>query len=80
MSRRLISLASVMAILQIVMMVAGDAEAKIIENGLVHYWSFDNVDNNEVPDLAGNNDVELVEGKTPPLLGGGQSNPKNYRR
>ena len=76
MSRKLISLASVMAIVEIVLMVAGNVEAKIIENGLVHYWSFDNVDKNEVPDLAGNNDVELVEGKTPPLLGGGQSNPK----
>ena len=75
MSRRIMTLTSVLAIVAIALMVLGTAEAKIIENGLVHYWSFDNVNKNEVPDLAGNNDVELVRGKSPPLLGGGQSNP-----
>jgi hypothetical protein len=76
MSRRIMTIVSALTIVVIALMVVDTAEAKIVENGLVHYWSFDNVKKNTVPDLAGNNDVELVRGKSPPLLGGGQSDPK----
>lgn len=76
MSRRIMPIVSALTIVVIALMVVDTAEAKIVENGLVHYWSFDNVKKNTVPDLAGNNDVELVRGKSPPLLGGGQSDPK----
>lgn len=76
MPRTAMNLTSFLAVVFIVLVTAEAVEAKIVANGLVHYWSFDNADNDTVPDLAGNNDVELVRGKSPPLLGGGQSQPK----
>ncbi len=75
MSHRIMTITSVLAIVVIALMGVDTAEARIVGDGLVHYWSFDNVNKNTVPDLAGNNDVELVRGKSPPLLGGGQSDP-----
>ena len=54
----------------------GIANGQVIEKGLVHYWSFDKIEKDIVPDLVGKNDVEIIRGKSPPLLAGGRSDPK----
>ena len=66
----------VLAIAADVMGYTGTADGQVIEKGLVHYWSFDKIDKDIVPDLVGKNDVEIVRGKSPALLGGGRSDPK----
>ena len=50
--------------------------AEIVRDGLVHYWSFDRVNGDIVPDLVGGNGVQLVRGETPKVLGGGPSDPQ----
>jgi len=52
------------------------AEAQVIQEGLVHYWGFDKIEGDKVPDLVGDNDVKIIRGKSPGMLGGGPSDPQ----
>jgi len=51
------------------------AEAQVVQEGLVHYWSFDNIKGDTIPDHAGDNNAMIMHEELK-VLGGGKSDPK----
>ena len=52
------------------------ANAGVVMDGLIGYWSFDDVQDGIAPDLVGNNHVEFMRGDSPELFGAGPSDPQ----
>jgi len=82
MFNKILTIAFVLAVIATALMYANMAKAKrVVEEGLIGYWSFDNVQGDTVPDLVGNNNVVIIRGEIPfALLAGegedGISDPK----
>lgn len=57
-------------------LIIGAANAGVVKEGLIGYWSFDDVQASVAPDLVGNNDVALMHGDSPELFGDGPSDPQ----
>ena len=75
-TNKILTMAYVLAVVAITLTYTSIVDSQVVAKGLVHYWSFDKIDKDIVPDLAGGNDVEIIRGDSPPLLAGGRSDPK----
>lgn len=60
MSSKVFIIVSVMA--AIVLVYAHAANAQVVKDGLVAYWTFDDIDGDDVPDSAGDFDGTIVDG------------------
>ena len=78
-TNKILTMAYVLAVFAATLTYTNVAHSQVVEKGLVHYWSFDKIEDDIVPDLAGGNDVEIIRGKSPQLLAGGRSDPKVVR-
>jgi len=76
MFNKILTTAFVLAVIATALMCVNTTKADIVEDGLVHYWSFNNIVADIATDLVGDNDVEIIRGKTPAKLGGGRSDPQ----
>jgi hypothetical protein len=52
------------------------ADAGVVTDGLIGYWSFDDVQGDVAPDLVGDNDVIIMRGDSPALFEAGPSDPQ----
>lgn len=52
------------------------ADAGVVTDGLIGYWSFDDVRGDVAPDIVGDNDVILMRGESPELFEAGPSDPQ----
>ena len=75
-TKKISTMTCVLTVIAVTLIYSSIAKSQVVEKGLVHYWSFDKIDKDIVPDLAGKNDVEIIRGKSPALLAGGRSDPK----
>lgn len=75
MFNKVLTTVSVLAILPIGLIVSV-ADAGVVMDGLIGYWSFDDVQGDIAPDAVGNNDVMLMRGDSPALFEAGPSNPQ----
>ena len=75
MFNRVLAAFSVLAILSICLIIS-TAEADVVMDGLIGYWSFDDVQGDVAADLVGSNDVMLMRGASPELFEAGPSDPQ----
>ena len=75
-TKKISTMTCVLTVIAVTLIYSSTAKSQVVEKGLVHYWSFDKIDKDIVPDLVGKNDVEIMRGKSPALLAGGRSDPK----
>jgi len=76
MFNKILTITFVLAVIATAFMYINTTKADIVKKGLIHYWSFDNIMNDIAEDHVGGNDVEIIRGDPPELLGGKESDPQ----